>query len=392
MKKAKAPRIIAGILFILYGIVEFWLHYINDQRVVTMKLKSAMYFRHLASFTFYRGHDLLQTDARSGGILAGALLLVALILVGVGLLSGKRAVTAIGGGFALFLWLLRISGLLFAIDRSILTHGGVLEFMRMRTFNYVNMPWPMLALNLLMLLVLVMLFIGALVKRAAKVLGWIGGGLALLRILPLSLLESSLMYARRPVFRLSLLGVIVTLVLAAAVVLAGYGLHEPREKKAPAVRPYPTPMPAGPGTRPNGAQAPQMNYQPPQGASYQPPQGASYQPPQGVNYQPPQGASYQPPQGANYQPPQGANYRTSQPAAPAQPFETRPGFEKPAAPLTQADPEAEEPAPETGAAEKPAAAPQLDPVETLRRFKGLLDDGIITPEEYEAKKKQLLDM
>ena len=28
--------------------------------------------------------------------------------------------------------------------------------------------------------------------------------------------------------------------------------------------------------------------------------------------------------------------------------------------------------------------------EALRRFKGLLDDGIITQEEFEAKKKQLL--
>ena len=31
-----------------------------------------------------------------------------------------------------------------------------------------------------------------------------------------------------------------------------------------------------------------------------------------------------------------------------------------------------------------------DPTEILRRYKGLLDDGIITQEEFEAKKKQLL--
>lgn len=31
-----------------------------------------------------------------------------------------------------------------------------------------------------------------------------------------------------------------------------------------------------------------------------------------------------------------------------------------------------------------------DPTEVLRRFKGLLDDGIITQEEFDAKKKQLL--
>ncbi|MBQ6274843.1 MAG: SHOCT domain-containing protein [Oscillospiraceae bacterium] len=28
--------------------------------------------------------------------------------------------------------------------------------------------------------------------------------------------------------------------------------------------------------------------------------------------------------------------------------------------------------------------------EVLRRFKGLLDDGVITQQEFEAKKKQLL--
>ena len=46
-------------------------------------------------------------------------------------------------------------------------------------------------------------------------------------------------------------------------------------------------------------------------------------------------------------------------------------------------------APETP--EPPAApAPQTDTVEELKRYKALLDDGIITPEEFTAKKKQLL--
>ena len=45
------------------------------------------------------------------------------------------------------------------------------------------------------------------------------------------------------------------------------------------------------------------------------------------------------------------------------------------------------------------AAPQTviqghkaDPVDEIRRYKGLCDDGIITTEEFEAKKKQLLGL
>ena len=31
-----------------------------------------------------------------------------------------------------------------------------------------------------------------------------------------------------------------------------------------------------------------------------------------------------------------------------------------------------------------------DPIEEIRKYKSLLDDGIITQEEFDAKKKQLL--
>lgn len=34
----------------------------------------------------------------------------------------------------------------------------------------------------------------------------------------------------------------------------------------------------------------------------------------------------------------------------------------------------------------------IDPADEIRKFKGLLDDGIITPEEFESKKKELLNM
>lgn len=41
-----------------------------------------------------------------------------------------------------------------------------------------------------------------------------------------------------------------------------------------------------------------------------------------------------------------------------------------------------------------AAAPaqEADPVEQIMRFKGLLDQGIITQEEFDAKKRQLMGL
>ncbi|WP_191985901.1 SHOCT domain-containing protein [Levilactobacillus lindianensis] len=38
------------------------------------------------------------------------------------------------------------------------------------------------------------------------------------------------------------------------------------------------------------------------------------------------------------------------------------------------------------------ASPTQDPVDEIRKFKGLLDDGIITQEEFDTKKKQLLGL
>ena len=48
-------------------------------------------------------------------------------------------------------------------------------------------------------------------------------------------------------------------------------------------------------------------------------------------------------------------------------------------------------APAPAPAPSPAPAP-ADPVDEIRRYKSLLDDGIITPEEFSAKKKQLLGL
>jgi hypothetical protein len=98
-------------------------------------------------------------------------------------------------------------------------------------------------------------------------------------------------------------------------------------------------------------QAPQQ----PQRQAYQQPQYQGYQQPQYQNYQQPQPQPYQQPQYQNYQQPQYQAYQ---------------------------QPQQQNPQPNPG-------QPQ-DPTEVLRRFKGLLDDGIITQEEFDAKKKQLL--
>ena len=39
-----------------------------------------------------------------------------------------------------------------------------------------------------------------------------------------------------------------------------------------------------------------------------------------------------------------------------------------------------------------AYAPQLSAADELAKFKGLLDSGVITQEEFDAKKRQLLDL
>lgn len=39
-----------------------------------------------------------------------------------------------------------------------------------------------------------------------------------------------------------------------------------------------------------------------------------------------------------------------------------------------------------------AATISVDPTEELRRYKALLDDGIISQEEFDAKKQQLLGL
>lgn len=49
-------------------------------------------------------------------------------------------------------------------------------------------------------------------------------------------------------------------------------------------------------------------------------------------------------------------------------------------------------APEAGGTQKTEPAPAKDPYEELKKLKELLDLDIITKEEFETKKKQLLDL
>ena len=78
--------------------------------------------------------------------------------------------------------------------------------------------------------------------------------------------------------------------------------------------------------------------------------------------------------------PEGMVQRSAAPAAPTQPVAAPPV--RPAAPPC--------PPLRQGTIPQQGAAQGVDQVEELRRYKALLDEGVITQEEFEAKKKQLL--
>lgn len=379
MKRSKAPRIIAGILFILYGLAMLLVFFAGDVRVVRRAIRLPYFIYRILTYIGTRSGDIYSYAANTGGIIAGALMLAALILIAVGLFCDKRAVTAVGAGFGLLLQLLMSVGFLYALDRTSATGSRlpIIEVMRMTRFVYSNRF--MLPINLLMILAFAALLVASLSRRTARIFGWIGGAAALVRIVPMGFLYVFL-YLRGLRFIVSPLGVILSLMLSAAIVLAGYGLFRRRESR-PAAAPaaQPRPIPNAPQYAPAGMNAPTQGmpqYAPAQNAYYPPqPQAARPAPERSVR-----GTPYPP----GYAP---APVQTQAPA-PAQTQAPAAAEEAATAALNAV----EEPAPVPAAAEKPAAAPQLDPVETLRRFKGLLDDGIITPEEYEAKKKQLLDM
>ena len=120
----------------------------------------------------------------------------------------------------------------------------------------------------------------------------------------------------------------------------------PAKATAPQAPAPQAPAPQAPVYQAPVYQAP--TYQPPQAPVYQPPQAPAYQPPQAPAYQPPQAPAYQPPQAPVYQPPQAPAYQ---------------------APASGRDHSAE-----------------------LAKYENLLARGIITQEEFEAKKKQILGM
>ncbi|MDE7050542.1 MAG: SHOCT domain-containing protein, partial [Lactobacillus sp.] len=54
--------------------------------------------------------------------------------------------------------------------------------------------------------------------------------------------------------------------------------------------------------------------------------------------------------------------------------------------------ETTEPTVEQSTPSNPQSSPASDPLDEIKKLKGLLDIGAITQEEFDAKKKQLLDL
>ena len=54
--------------------------------------------------------------------------------------------------------------------------------------------------------------------------------------------------------------------------------------------------------------------------------------------------------------------------------------------------ETTEPTVEQSTPSNPQSSPATDPLDEIKKLKGLLDIGAITQEEFDAKKKQLLDL
>ena len=87
--------------------------------------------------------------------------------------------------------------------------------------------------------------------------------------------------------------------------------------------------------------------------------------------------------------PEGLVQRAAPPAAPKQPM-AAPSAQRPAPPPPVRPAAPPCPPLRQGTVPQQGAAQGVDQVEELRRYKALLDEGVITQEEFEAKKKQLL--
>ena len=235
MEKGKAPRLIAGILFILCGIIIFLIHYSADILVMRAQIFTSAAFQRLNRLIHQIGRDMFASAQNNGGLRGGILVAVPFLLIGAGLLSGKRFFTAFGAAIGIIAQILIGTGALFLAER---TQAAGIPFRFGFASVYYRWPFVLLGLNLLLLLVYLTLLIAAVGKRTAKVCGWIGGGFALLRILPLSFAYHYVVELRL-LFYLSPLGGVWAIMLAAAVVLAGYGMA-PRDEPAgiPPQAPY----------------------------------------------------------------------------------------------------------------------------------------------------------
>ncbi|MGN1011159.1 MAG: SHOCT domain-containing protein, partial [Clostridia bacterium] len=130
------------------------------------------------------------------------------------------------------------------------------------------------------------------------------------------------------------------------------------------------------GATPNGcAQPPNNGYTQPQNGGYAQPQNNGFTQPQNNGYTQPQNGGYTQPQNGGYTQPQNGGYTQPQNNAYTQPQD--PVRNEPIHTET-------EPAVET--ADLGAQA------QNLKLLKELLDNGILTQEEFEAKKKDILGL
>ena len=122
------------------------------------------------------------------------------------------------------------------------------------------------------------------------------------------------------------------------------------------------------GAAPNGYAPPRNNgYAPPQNNGYAQPQNGGYAQPQNNGYAQPQNNGYAQPQNNGYAQPQNGGYAPPTDAVGNEPIQTE--------------------------AEAPAETADLGAqAENLRLLKELLDNGVLTQEEFDAKKKDILGL
>lgn len=125
------------------------------------------------------------------GAVSAVLILAIFVLIAVGLLARKRLPVIIGSGLGiLFRFLAGLGVFNNAFGRFDLSRNISIQ---LRTLIYCKV---LLAVLLLAILYFVMLLLAACIRRASRIFGWIGAGIALLGIIPACFCGASLMMLR----------------------------------------------------------------------------------------------------------------------------------------------------------------------------------------------------